>query len=451
VINGSRPHSGAALRELYAAAVAGALPADATRAAVAALALSPATPVHVIGIGKAAREMANGALSALDAAGVRVAGGVLVSPGPVPTGGPPRIPMVIGDHPVPREQSEQAARAIGDAVARINATDQVIVLISGGGSSLAAAPAPEAGPMTQADVGALYEALLESGADIDLVNAVRKRFTRWSGGRLAAALAPAAVHCLIVSDVPGDDPGTVSSGPCAPDPVTAQTLVARLRSVWSRLPEFAQTHLMAASRGDAPETLKPGAAAFAHVDTQIVASNRQALAAAATRASTMGFDEVSIEAQPLDGEAAICGLRLASDLIARRKRARGPAAQRSRCFIWGGETTVTLGERQVTDSPLGGRSQELALAAARSLSDAAAHADGIALLAAGTDGRDGPTDAAGAIVDRWTWSAIEGAGRDPARDLATHDAYRALDAAGALIRSGPTGTNVMDVVIGLIW
>jgi glycerate-2-kinase len=201
---------------------------------------------------------------------------------------------------------------------------------------------------------------------------------------------------------------------------------------------------MASESGEMAETPKPGDAAFARVTLELIASNGLALEAAARRAAELGLAPVVAET-PLAGEASTTGASVAAALLQNCGRVgiTQPARQR-RCFIWGGETTVTLG-----DAPpgLGGRCQELALAAARTLEGAP---PGLALLAAGTDGRDGPTDAAGAIVDGGTWRAVSNAGRDPAHDLSAHDAYRALDAAGALVRVGLTGTNVMDVVIGVV-
>jgi glycerate 2-kinase len=422
---------------------------------VAGLEIPRSTRVHIIGIGKAAMPMAVGAVSALAENGATLVGGVLVAPPPASPAPDTSLRVVTGDHPIPAARSEAAAAAIADAASLVQPDERVLALISGGGSSLAAAPAPEVPGLTQADLSALYEALLASGADIHLVNAVRKRFVRWTGGRLAVALAPARVNCLAVSDIPGDDVSMISSGPCVADPVQASMLVAALRSssVWSWLPGFAQRQLDDVAHGRAPETPKSDAPAFRHVSARVIVSNRHALEAAAARARAAGIDDVAIEPTLLTGEAAIVGVRTASDLIARRKRARGPRI--TRCVLWGGETTVTIGDATAhptptTAQPLGGRSQELALAAARSLADAGDQAAGITILAAGTEGRDGPTDAAGAIIDRSTWSAITSAGRDPATDLAAHDAYRALDAAKVLLRPGLTGTNVMDLVIGLL-
>ncbi len=444
------------LTECYHAAVAGARPEPATHAAVAGLALTPGARVWIVALGKAAAAMAAGATTALAERGRAPAGGVIagvrIEPPPHPS-----IRVVAGDHPIPAAQSAAAAAAVADVVALVRPGDEVLALVSGGGTSLIAAPAPELADFTQSDLGVLYATLLASGADIVAMNAVRKRFTRWSGGRLAVAVAPARVHCLIVSDVLGDDLASISSGPWVADPVTAVELVASLERarLWDKLPPKARGHLTAVVSGAAPETPKPSDPAFAGVAATVIVSNAHAVAAAAECARAAGVEEVTVVPVPLVGEAAIAGVRLASDLVARKKRARGPRV--TRCIVWGGETTVTLdaprgsGDAAAAgESPLGGRNQELALAAARSLHEAGDHGRGITLLAAGTDGRDGPTDAAGAIVDGLTWYAIEGAGRDPARDLAAHDAYRALDAAHALLRTGHSGTNVMDIVIGLI-
>jgi glycerate 2-kinase len=439
---------------MYEAAVAGAIPETAVRHAVADLDLPRSAPVRIIALGKAAHAMTAGAVAALAAMGREPAGGVIVGPEPAPT---PHQALVAlaGDHPIPGHASLAAANAIGDAVAAVRAGDEVLALISGGGTALAAAPVLAARDFTQADLGRLYDLLLASGADVVAMNAVRKRFARWLGGRLGLALAPARVHALIVSDVLGDDLASISSGPCTPDPLTARDIRTRLDR--ARLSphavadpaaratlERAFAYLDAVTAGHAPETPKPHDAAFAGISTRIVVSNAHAVEAAAAHARAAGIDEVTVVEQPLVGEAAICGVRLASDLIARRMRHRGPHI--TRCVVWGGETTVTLGPTPGQ----GGRNQELALAAARSLADAGDRASGIMVLAAGTDGRDGPTDAAGAIVDGLTWHAVSANGRDPATDLATHNAYPALHATHSLLHVGHTGTNVMDVVIGLI-
>jgi glycerate-2-kinase len=194
--------------------------------------------------------------------------------------------------------------------------------------------------------------------------------------------------------------------------------------------------------GETAETPKPGDRAFARVTLELVASNRLALEASAKRAAELGLAPEIVEV-PLAGEALAAGASVADSLLNNCVRLSIPQPTKKRlCRIWGGETTVSLGDHP---TGLGGRSQELALAAARTL---AGQAD-VTLLAAGTDGRDGPTDAAGAIVDGTTWNGISAAGRNPEHDLARHDAYPALAAVGALVKPGLTGTNVMDIVIGI--
>jgi hydroxypyruvate reductase len=291
--------------------------------------------------------------------------------------------------------------------------------------------------------------LLRSGLDIKAMNLVRKRFTRWGAGRLARSLAHARVRCYIVSDVVGDDLAAIGSGPCVPDTSTAREVREALvqAGLWEGLARSLQRHLddvdRGVDRGGIPETPKPGDPAFDRVEIRLIANNRLALEAAGRRARELGLVPEIVEA-PLVGEAATVGARIADQLVAGNRQSRP-----TRCLIAGGETTVTFVDqdagRQLPGLP-GGRSQELALAAARVLRG---HPPPVALLAAGTDGRDGPTDAAGAIVDGATWDRMAAAGRDPQRDLQRHDSYAALAAADALIKTGPTGTNVMDIVVGV--
>lgn len=440
----TNPAAAARLRALYDAALDAAQPGPATHAAVEQLPLERTARRWIVAIGKAAPAMTAAVLDALDARGLDVAGGLVVGTAATPPPHP-RVAVHAGDHPVPGVLSFAAAEELGELVQRVDAGDDVLVLVSGGTSSLVAAPVPG---IPHDDIVRLFHMLLGSGADIHAMNAVRRRFTRWGAGRLAVALAPARLHVLVASDVPGDDLATIGSGPCHPDPLTAAELVALLErlALLGHLPGAMRDQLEAVRAGRLPETPKAGDAAFARVTHQLVVSNRQALEGAAIRA---GLDGLSAQLAPfpLEGEAARCGERIARELIAHRARQRRDRGARAACVLWGGETTVTLGNGLCGE---GGRSQELALAAARVLGDAGAAADGITLLAAGTDGRDGPTDAAGALVDRATWDAIARSGGNPAVALDRHDAYAALARAGALVRTGPTGTNVMDVVIALL-
>ena len=381
-------------------------------------------------------------MSVLRERGMAPAGGLIV--GPAPSAPPiPNLICVEGDHPEPGPGSLAAADALANIAGQVRGADEVWVLLSGGTTSLIGAPEPG---LTPTDLASIYALLLGSGLDITAMNRIRKRFSRWGGGKLARALAPARVRVFVISDVIGDDLASIGSGPCAPDPTTAAEVhfLLKANQLWDRLPEQARRLVLSAESGQLPETPKPGDQTFARVTHELIASNRLALDAAARRARELDLVPV-VQDHPLSGEASRVGTELAAALVhdcARQvdPQPRSPAAS---CWIWGGETTVSLG---AGTAGLGGRCQELALAAAKLLSDASASA---ALLAAGTDGRDGPTDAAGAVVDSSTWRAVMEGGRDPELDLQAHNAYAALDAAGALLRPGLTGTNVMDVVIGL--
>jgi len=430
------------LTELYTVATAAVAPAPAVAQRLAALNPKLLGPVWILALGKASLAMAHAAVGVLRARGSEPLGGLIVAPasGLSPS---PALDVVVGDHPEPGSGSFAASAALGRVVGRIAGDHEVWVLLSGGTTSLIAAPVPGISP---ADLTALYELLLGSGLDITAMNRIRKRFSRWGGGRLAQALAPARVRVLVVSDVIGDDLASIGSGPCVPDPSSAVEVRNLLENagLWERIPATARHQLAEVEAGRMSETPKPGDQVFANVTLELVASNRLALEAAAKRAAELGLAPVVAET-PLAGEASAAGASVAATLLHNCGRSGIPPEEHrtsGRCCIWGGETTVTLG----SSAGLGGRCQELALAAARVLAGAPS---GSGLLAAGTDGRDGPTDAAGAIVDGSTWTSIAAAGRDPARDLAGHNAYRALDVVGALLRPGLTGTNVMDVVIGV--
>jgi glycerate 2-kinase len=431
-----RPQARALLEELYAAAVGAAAPGPALERALAAVV--PVGPVRIFALGKASLPMARTAVAALAARTRDPAGGLVVPPGDAPAPHP-NVPVVPGDHPEPGERSRAAAEALARAASETRPGDDAWVLLSGGATSLLGAPV-DGVPAT--DLTRLYALLLGSGLDISAMNRIRKRFSRWGGGRLAAALPAARIRVFVVSDVIGDDLPSIGSGPCAPDPATAAEVRQALEAaaLAPRIAPALLALLREVEAGRAAETPKPDHPAFARVETHLIVSNRLALEAAAARAAQRGCT-VRVVETPLAGEASATGRSIAHDLL---RYARGSTVHQPQCVIWGGETTVTLG----SEAPgLGGRSQELALSAAGILGREPGA--GVTLLAAGTDGRDGPTDAAGAIVDGTTWAAARRAGRDPERDLAAHDAYRALDAAGALLRPGLTGTNVMDVVIGL--
>ena len=449
------PTSREVLRQLYDAAVAGAVTGPVTSRAVSALSIPRDRRVWIFAVGKASHAMATAAVASLNRSLNQIVGGLIVAheDAPSPYG---TIAVARGDHPIPGPQSFAAAQRIGELAARMKSGDVALALVSGGASSLIAAPLRG---MSDHDIPRLYELLLASGLDITAMNTVRKRFMRWGGGRLALAIAPAATHCLAVSDVIGDEISTIGSGPCVPDPTTADDVIEILENanLLSRLTKPFRTYLDDVSRGAEPETPKVGHPAFAHGSARVIANNRGALDSAADRARALGASAVYVVDKPLTGEAAQRGEDIARWLL--ELRATASSTRAPRYAIWGGETTVTLharapeGARKAptpAPSPPGGRCQELALAAARVLGEAGDRAAGISLLAAGTDGRDGPTDAAGACVDATTWALVQSAGVDPERALAQHESYAALAAANALFKPGPTGTNVMDVVIGLV-
>lgn len=436
------------LEDLYRAAVTAAAPGPALGRALASHRPESKQRIFLLALGKAAHPMAAEAVDRLRDWGMSPAGGVIVSPA-AESPPHPALRSVSGDHPHPGARSFAAAAAVADVVAQVDPADEIWVLLSGGTTSLIGAPIDG---VATADLIQLYDLLLGSGLDIAAMNRIRKRFSRWGAGRLTAALAPARVKNFTISDVVGDDLAAIASGPCVPDESTASEVRRALAGagLWDRTPTSVRDSLEAVLRGQAPETPKPGDPAFKNLYVEIVVSNRLALEAAARRAGELGLSPRVLETA-LAGEAAPTGRRLAH-LLVNYSESSGPQPgglhKDALCLIWGGETTVTLGPTP----GLGGRNQELALAAAQILAQhpppPANPAASMAFLSAGTDGRDGPTDAAGAIVDPATWGRIGAAGRDPEADLAGHNAFPALDAAGALIRTQPTGTNVMDIVLG---
>lgn len=406
-------------------AVLRALPADAP-------ALREARRIRVVGAGKAAAPMAAGALAAL---GERIAGGLLVAKrGGAPAGVGP-IEIAVGGHPLPDEDGARAAarllRLLRDGPGR---DDLVLALLSGGGSSLLALPAEG---LSLGDLRAASDSLILGGADIARLNAVRKHLTRLGGGQLARAAAPAPVLALIVSDVVGDPLDVIASGPTAPDPTTFADALAAIRGLGleAGMPPPVLDRLRRGAAGEIDETPKPADPLFDRVDNRVVAGNATAVAAAADEARRLGL-RAEVVTTELRGEARERGAELAA--LAGARAGDGPG-----CFLFGGETTVTVRGRG-----RGGRNQELALAAAMALE--AGGATGACVAAISTDGEDGPTDAAGAIVDASTCARIRAAGIDPGKALDDNDSHAALDAAGALIRTGPTGTNVADLAFVLI-
>jgi hydroxypyruvate reductase len=375
--------------------------------------------VVVLGCGKAGAAMARAVEGIL---GDRVTEGfVIVKDGY--TGPTRRIRLAEAGHPVPDARGQRAAQRLLGLARGADAEDLVIVLISGGGSALTPAPAP---PITLEEKQATTRLLLEAGATINELNAVRKHLSLLKGGRLARAAMPAEVLTLVLSDVIGDPLDVIASGPTAPDPSTfddALGVLAR-RGLRDRVPPSIVAHLEAGRRGEIAETPKPGDPLFDRVTNLVIGNNALVVDAAAARARQLGY-EPQVLTRELQGEAR----EVAHDLVARARRLP-PAA----CLIAGGETTVTVRGRG-----RGGRCQEFALAAALALR----RDDDLVVLAGGTDGTDGPTDAAGAVVDATTAARDH----DAERALTDNDTHSYLAAAGDLLVTGPTHTNLLDIYL----
>ncbi|HOU15917.1 MAG TPA: DUF4147 domain-containing protein [Anaerolineae bacterium] len=350
---------------------------------------------------------------------------------------PASVRVIEAGHPIPDAAGMMGAAAIAALLETTTPRDRVLLLLSGGASALL--PAPAAG-IALADLQAVTDALLRAGATIGEINAVRKHLSRLSGGQLARLAHPAPVAALILSDVVGDPLDVIASGPTAPDPTTyadAQAVLARYRLL-DAIPRSVAEHLEQGCAGCIAETPKPGDPLFANVANVIVGSNRLAALAAVAEAERLGYQAVLLTTF-MEGEAREVAKVAAA--LAKSIRAHGEPLRPPACVVWGGETTVT-----VRGQGKGGRNQELALAAALALEGM----PDVALLALATDGTDGPTDAAGAIIDGQTAQRARAAGQDPAAALAANNAYPLLDAAGALLCTGPTGTNVNDIMVLLI-
>ena len=429
-------NAGEIVRGLADAAIAAADPACAVRRAWEGARIDAAGRVTLLAIGKGALGMAGCAIELL---GDRLAGGVVLAPaalverGGAKVDGLERVGLgVLGcDHPVPTERNVAAAACVERVAREAGEDDLVLVLLSGGGSAFVSSPAEGLG---LDDVREVTACLLRSGATIGELNCVRKHCERLKGGRLAAMAWPARVVALVVSDVVGDRLDVIASGPTVADGSTFDEALAVLdrRGCGSaRL----RGHLEQGVAGDIEETPKAGDARLARAVTRVIASNGLACDAAVRFAGECGL-AVCDRRDGVEGEAADVGRGLAQRAVDLR------SAGRRGCVVWGGETTVLVGDA----AGVGGRNQEVALAAAEVL----AGVDGVAVVSVGTDGVDGPTDAAGAVVDGGSWAAMLRAGNDPVRALAEHDSHRALDAVGGLIRTGPTGTNVCDVMAAVV-
>jgi len=390
--------------------------------------------ILVVGAGKAGASMARALEEIL---GDRISEGiVIVKDGHLKP--LKRVRAVETGHPMPDERGVNASGEIMSLLETHARTDTLVFcLISGGGSALMPLPRE---PVSLADKQATTDLLLRCGASIDEINAIRKHISTIKGGRLAEAAYPSRLFCLILSDVVGDSLDTIASGPTVGDPTTFSDCKRILEKykIWRRAPQTVRELIANGSAGDSPETPKPGDRVFEHVSNVIIGSNRNALEAASIKASSLGFNTRILSAGAT-GEAREIGTKLAT--IASEVRLSGSPPAPPACILAGGETTVTI-----RGSGKGGRNQELALAAALELSGMR----DVVVAGIGTDGTDGPTDAAGAIVDNTTVERAQKQGLDPLSHLDNNDSYNLLKPIGDLLITGPTGTNVMDLMIALI-
>lgn len=350
---------------------------------------------------------------------------------------PDSIDVYEGGHPVPDKNGMEATKRILEILADADDRTLVVCLISGGASALLVAPLND---ISLSDKQGVTELLLKSGASIQEINTVRKHISAAKGGRLAEIAHPARLISFVLSDVIGDRLDVIGSGPTVPDESLYSDAVEVLDKydLLKKIPPSVAKVLKEGLAGRLPETPKPESSLFQRSETIIVGNNGKATSAARMRAVELGY-EATVTSSAVEGEAVAVGLDLARRALSLKRVAQ--FGRKRLCFISGGETTVT-----VRGDGKGGRNTELALAFAIEV----AGVEGITLLSAGTDGTDGPTDAAGAVVDGKTLTGPTNWGVDPVKYLKNNDSYTFFKAVGGLFMTGPTGTNVMDLQVLLI-
>jgi glycerate 2-kinase len=422
------------LREILSAGLAAADPKEAVLRSVRVEGNSiladdgrfEAERVFVLAAGKAAGAMARAAEELL---GDRIAGGLIVTKAGNEASSE-LLEVVFATHPEPDERSVEAARRVEELARSLGEGDLLLALISGGASALLADPAP---PIELADLKQLTGALLRSGAHIGEINAVRKHVSVLKGGGLVSLAAPAKTLALVLSDVVGDDISAIASGLTAPDPTTLEDAQGVFRRYEIDPPERVVEHLRVAA-----ETPKPGDVLFEGVTNVICGGGRHAAEAAARKARELGYDPLILSTTVTGDARTIASVYAA---VIREVLESGNPAPPPCALVSGGEATVT-----VRGAGVGGPNQEFALTLAVELEGV----EGWAAIAADTDGNDGPTDAAGGIATGATAAQIREGGVDPQEALAANDSYAALNAGGALLVTGPTGTNVNDLRVALI-
>ena len=395
--------------------------------------LSSFRRIYLLGAGKACDEMAKGVEELL---GGRLAGGVIITPDGTEILAP-RVPRREGGHPIPDEKGVRASEEQLSIADSAGLDDLVIVLLSGGGSALLTAPAD--GILLE-DIRFLTGKLLKRGASIGELNTVRKHLSRLKGGGLARLLCPARVITLILSDVVGDDPAVIASGPTAPDPTTFRDCLEILEKYGIRdmAPSRIRERLEQGRGGMIPETPDGSDPIFGKVRNIIIGNNRIALRGAAEKARELGYETVILSDRVTGDTRRAAELHCALAVAVSGRRWPGDTPI---CLLSGGETTVV-----VKGNGRGGRNSEFVLASARKI----AGREGITILSGGTDGIDGSSSAAGAICDGATLARGEALGLDAHDFLQRNDSYTYFQALDDLLVTGPTGTNVMDLRIMLL-
>jgi hydroxypyruvate reductase len=389
--------------------------------------------IYLVGAGKASAAMA----AAVERILVRRIAGGLINVKDGHLARVRRVELNECGHPVPDERGVDGARRIAAIARQATQRDLLLCVISGGASALMPAPAA---PITLEEKQTVTRLLLACGADIHEINAVRKHISALKGGQLARLAAPATVVTLLLSDVIGDDLDVIGSGPTAPDQSTfagAREILSRY-GVWEQTPASVRERIGLGVAGEIEETPKPGASAFERTQNLVVGSNDLAVTAAASEARRLGLHTVVLSTF-VEGETR--DVARVHTAIAKEIRAHGRPVKPPACVISGGETTV-----KIRGKGLGGRNQEFALAAAIDL----AGMDRVVVLSGGTDGTDGPTDAAGAIADSCTLARAKQLGLDAERHLENNDSYHFFEPLDGLLKTGPTNTNVMDVHVVLV-
>jgi glycerate 2-kinase len=348
-----------------------------------------------------------------------------------------RTHVVEAGHPIPDEPGLKATEGLLSQLRECTEEDLVICAFSGGGSALLPAPIH---PFTLEQKQECTRLLLECGATIDEINAIRKHLSRSKGGQLVKEAYPATIISLLLSDVVGDRLDVIASGPTVPDESTYRDCVEIVEryDLVERLPKGVVEHFKAGVAGGVPETPKEGDPVFSKVQNLIVGNNRECLLAAREQATSLGYNTLVLSSQ-IEGEAREVAQVLAA--VAKEIRHAGIPIAHPACILAGGETTVTIHGKGK-----GGRNQELALACAIAIDGW----EGISMFSAGTDGTDGPTDAAGAIVDGTTCRRARELGLDPHAFLIANDSYSFFESLGDLLKTGPTRTNVMDIICMLV-